>query len=294
MLHRGWSGWRVAATVLVFLSLVACRTDGDADGPAPTNGSPGATTPDTEARPAASLGAEENGPEPESDPAAAVSAGIDDDAAARAERLAAVRSWAYQLQGSDDSGGVLTLAAVAAHGADLLVVDSSRDGSDAGLFTEAELAPLQADGTIVLAYLSIGEAESYRDYFDPTWLAGDQPGPNAPSWLGPTNPDFPDNYKVRYWEPGWQAIILGASGALPRLVAAGFDGVYLDIIDAYEFWEERRAAAGRTAHGGVRRSHRPHSARRPGPPGLPCLSPERPLDPANPHPQPGGALSRGH
>ena len=242
MLHRGWSGWRVAATVLVFLSLVACRTDGDADGPAPTNGSPGATTPDTEARPAASLGAEENGPEPESDPAAAVSAGIDDAAAARAERLAAVRSWAYQLQGSDDSGGVLTLAAVAAHGADLLVVDSSRDGSDAGLFTEAELAPLQADGTTVLAYLSIGEAESYRDYFDPTWLAGDQPGPNAPSWLGPTNPDFPDNYKVRYWEPGWQAIILGASGALPRLVAAGFDGVYLDIIDAYEFWEERPVA----------------------------------------------------
>jgi cysteinyl-tRNA synthetase len=59
----------------------------------------------------------------------------------------------------------------------------------------------------VLAYLSIGEAESYRSYFDPAWKS------DPPPWLGPTNPDWEGNYKVRDWEPA-----------------------RLDIIDAYEFF----------------------------------------------------------
>jgi len=63
----------------------------------------------------------------------------------------------------------------------------------------------------------------------------------APDWLGPNNPNWPSNYKVRYWDPQWQATILGTpSGAdetpLDRIIDAGYDGVYLDIIDAYEFW----------------------------------------------------------
>jgi cysteinyl-tRNA synthetase len=65
----------------------------------------------------------------------------------------------------------------------------------------------------------------------------------APSWLGPSNPRWGGNYKVRYWEPGWQAVILGtADGAgktpLDRIIDAGFDGVYLDIVDGFEFWSD--------------------------------------------------------
>jgi cysteinyl-tRNA synthetase len=54
------------------------------------------------------------------------------------------------------------------------------------------------------------------------------------------NSDFPDNYKVRYWMPGWRAILFGRASPglersyLDRILQAGFDGVYLDIIDAYE------------------------------------------------------------
>ncbi len=159
--------------------------------------------------------------------------GTDEASAARASRLAGVESWAYQLQGP--SGTDLDLAIVDAGGADLLVVEPSRDGSEAGMFTRAEVGAAQADGTIVLAYLSIGEAESYRDYWDDGWVTDGAPTASAPDWLGPLNPDFPDNYKVRYWEEGWQAIVLGR---LDAILDAAFDGVYLDIIDAYEFWEE--------------------------------------------------------
>ncbi len=136
-----------------------------------------------------------------------------------------VRSWAYQLQGED--GDTLDLAPLAASTFQLFVIDYSRDGSDEGAFSHAELTALQAGGRTVLAYLSIGEAESYRYYWDAEWES------EPPSWLGPTNPAWEGNYKVRYWDGAWQEIV---DGYLDRVVDAGFDGVYLDIIDAYEFF----------------------------------------------------------
>src|SRR5690349_2496887 len=91
---------------------------------------------------------------------------------------------------------------------------------------------------VVLSYMSIGEAEDYRYYWDPTWKA------RAPAWLEKENPDWPGNYKVRYWSPEWRALIFGSPGAyLDKIIAAGFDGVYLDIIDVFEYYETSRPTA---------------------------------------------------
>lgn len=44
---------------------------------------------------------------------------------------------------------------------------------------------------------------------------------------------------VRYWEEDWQSVIYGSDGSyLRKILNAGFDGVYLDIIDAFEYFEE--------------------------------------------------------
>jgi cysteinyl-tRNA synthetase len=52
------------------------------------------------------------------------------------------------------------------------------------------------------------------------------------------NPDWPGNYKVKYWETDWQNIIYKNSDSyLNKILTAGFDGVYLDIIDAFEYYE---------------------------------------------------------
>ena len=146
-------------------------------------------------------------------------------------------SFLYQLQNID-------VAQVAASPYDLVVTDYSHDGSAAGKLTTAEVAALRSGGArTALAYLSIGEAENYRYYWQPGWA------PGSPAWLGPPNPDYPDNFKVRYWDPAWQAIIFGSPGAyLDQIIAQGFDGVYLDVIDAFEFWgpdgnNERPSAA---------------------------------------------------
>jgi len=56
--------------------------------------------------------------------------------------------------------------------------------------------------------------------------------------LDAENPDWEGNYKVKYWNTGWQSIIYGNENAyLTKVVDANFDGVYLDIIDAFEYYE---------------------------------------------------------
>lgn len=103
--------------------------------------------------------------------------------------------------------------------------------------TAADIASLKTKtggGTrLVIAYMSIGEAEDYRFYWQDSW------DNDPPSWLDEENPDWEGNYKVKYWKSDWQEIIYGKSSSyLDKIIAAGFDGVYLDIIDAYEYFED--------------------------------------------------------
>ncbi len=143
-----------------------------------------------------------------------------------------IRTWAYWLQDID-------LDQLAASSYDLVVIDYSADGSQSEAFSSEQITALKATGKTVLAYLSIGEAEEGRFYFKSSWTQNGRKTRSAPSWLSYPNPDFPDNFKVRFWDRSWQKIIFGrASGNnqsyLDRIISAGFDGVYLDIIDAFE------------------------------------------------------------
>ncbi|MCR5436870.1 MAG: endo alpha-1,4 polygalactosaminidase [Treponema sp.] len=85
---------------------------------------------------------------------------------------------------------------------------------------------------LVICYMSIGEAEDYRWYWKKSWKK------NPPDYLCKENQDWEGNFKVRYWYPQWQEIICGKDGYLSKILNAGFDGVYLDIIDAFEYFEE--------------------------------------------------------
>ena len=153
-------------------------------------------------------------------------------AAAPSNALAEAKSWGYQLNG-------LNVDLLAKSPYDVIVIDYARDGSQDTALTAQDLERLKKkpDGSrrIVLSYLSIGEAEDYRYYWK--WHWGILWGLFAPSWRGPHNTEWAGNYAVRYWQPGWQSIILGSSdtardGYLDRIIAVGFDGVYLDKIDS--------------------------------------------------------------
>jgi cysteinyl-tRNA synthetase, unknown class len=144
----------------------------------------------------------------------------------------------YQLQRID-------LEALGETRFDLVIMDYSRDGSDNKKFTAEEIGALKdspGGPKTVLSYMSIGEAEDYRWYWQRSWDRNrdGRPDASAPAWLGRSNPDWPGNYKVRYWDPAWQQIVYDY---VDKVLAAGYDGVFLDIVDAYEYWQPGGSSA---------------------------------------------------
>jgi len=128
------------------------------------------------------------------------------------------------------------LQAVKATNYDLIIMDLFFN--DGTAFSAAEIAGLKTKSNggkrLVICYLSIGEAEDYRYYWKADWKT------HPPLWLDGENPDWPGNYKVKYWDPQWQAMIYGNdSSYLYKILAAGFDGAYLDIVDAFEYYEAK-------------------------------------------------------
>jgi cysteinyl-tRNA synthetase, unknown class len=138
--------------------------------------------------------------------------------------LVEIDSFLYQLQYPETSRIELEETDY-----NLLIIDYSETGDESGIWSSGEIASLKnsGGGKILLAYISIGEAETYRYYWDRTWSS------EAPSWLGQPNPDWDGNFKVKYWEAEWQAIIFDY---IDTIIDQGFDGIYMDIVDSYWYW----------------------------------------------------------
>lgn len=139
--------------------------------------------------------------------------------------MAPVADFHYWLQDISPDPAVDHPAAV--------IVDPTRDGTEAGRLSTGDLAAFGA--ATLLAYVSIGEAESYRSYWRSSWDGA------PPSWLGPENPDWAGNFKVRYWHADWREIVLDE---VATICDQGFDGLYADIIDAYYYWSEEEGEIG--------------------------------------------------
>ncbi|MCX6557152.1 MAG: endo alpha-1,4 polygalactosaminidase [Candidatus Aminicenantes bacterium] len=142
-----------------------------------------------------------------------------------------VKHFLYVINPRNFSSAAAFINAVAATYYDLVIIDA--------YFEDRALSAAQIDALktkpdgkrrLVLAYMSIGEAEDYRWYWQSGWT------PGHPDWLGQENPEWEGNYAVAYWQSEWQAIIFQYADIV---MAAGFDGLYLDKIDEYEYWEEK-------------------------------------------------------
>lgn len=187
-----------------------------------------------------------------------------------------VKSWAYQLQHADPQ-------AIARTSYDLVVIDYTRNGDPDLPLKAADVQRMKKkpDGgrRLVLAYVSIGEAEDYRFYWNSEWVetatpekpaaaavpqagapgagpsfapsAGEAAKPDrwvsakAPAWLGDESSTWSGNFAVKYWDINWQDLIFGKPDSfVERVLALGFDGVYLDRVDAYyEHIDEHPSAA---------------------------------------------------
>ncbi len=147
-------------------------------------------------------------------------------------------SFAYVLQADAlAKTKAAVVAQLTACGRDWLVLDARFSSEQP--WTREDLATIRAGraGRKVIAYLSIGEAEDYRVYWQPAWDANHdgKPDSGAPDFLLAQNPEWKGNYRVKYWQAAWQKIILVE---VDQIMAAGFDGVYLDIVDGFETFEQ--------------------------------------------------------
>ena len=134
-------------------------------------------------------------------------------------------SWHYQLQDA-------TYSSLYKQTVDVIVSDP-----DETILLDDDISSLHYQGKTLLAYLSIGEAEDYRSYWTDDWNI------NPPSFLDKENPDWEGNYKVRYWDEDWQNIIFSRAN---ELASQGYDGIYMDIVDAYYYFEEQGRASAKS------------------------------------------------
>lgn len=153
--------------------------------------------------------------------------------------MADVLNFLYLINPAEYASKTDMLTAMQNTDYDLIIMDLFFNDGTAFSSTEIGSLKLKNNGhsRLVICYLSIGEAENYRYYWQSEWRPGN------PAWLSRQNPDWAGNYEVWYWEPAWQAIIYGDTQTnghdsyLKQIIDAGFDGVYLDIIDAFRYWE---------------------------------------------------------
>nr|WP_309755843.1 endo alpha-1,4 polygalactosaminidase [Flavobacterium sp.] len=149
--------------------------------------------------------------------------------------LSQVKNFLYLINPTNFTSKSEFITAVTSTNYDLLIMDLFfKDNTQ---FTSSEIKQLKnkANGgkRLILSYMSIGEAENYRYYWQPSWNT------NKPSWLDTQNPNWAGNYKVKYWNTEWQNIIYGNNNSyLKKIIDSNFDGVYLDIIDAFEYYEQ--------------------------------------------------------
>ena len=117
--------------------------------------------------------------------------------------LSQVKNFLYLINPENFSSKTDFINAITSTNYDLLIMDLFFD--ETAEFTAGEVSQLKnkANGgkRLVISYMSIGEAEDYRYYWQSGWEPGD------PFWLDDENRDWGGNYKVRYWEPEWKKII---------------------------------------------------------------------------------------
>lgn len=142
-----------------------------------------------------------------------------------------INNYAYVLQAeqlAESRQSVVQL--LTESGRDMLIIDAFYESSEDGRWKKTELQQMKSinKNRKIICYFSIGEAEVYRPYWNTDW------NENKPEFILSENPDWPGNFKVKYWDQEWQKVIFTE---LEKISAQGFDGVMLDIVDGFQYFE---------------------------------------------------------
>jgi len=150
-------------------------------------------------------------------------------------QIKSVKNFMYQIEGLTDPAAVDKLAG---SGYDMVIVAPTFDVKGNEKFHASSMVKALHDakpGRLVIATLNIGQAENFRTYWTATWHGENSAGPAVPGYLLGADPNSgADTFLVRFWRPRWQNIFLGPRGLIHRIMGAGFDGVCVQGLDAYD------------------------------------------------------------
>lgn len=122
---------------------------------------------------------------------------------------------------------------------DVVILDAFYRGTEPLTYADMKKLRYKRVGTprLLLAYLDIGTAQSWRYYWKNEWQTGKPPFIDKPK----SDARWGQEYHVRYWHDDWQKIIFGSEDSyLGGLMKLGFDGVVLDGLEDYKWWLEQR------------------------------------------------------
>jgi len=147
-----------------------------------------------------------------------------------------VSSFMYQIQGLDNRSDIDLLDAT---DYDMLVLEPGFNFNDGNYDTSYMVDKLKmkpnGNKRVLLAYIDIGQAEDYRSYWKQNWVAPTSTKTGNPNFLITIDPDgWSGNYPVAYWDDEWKNIWLANGGLIEQIANYGFDGVYLDWVEAYD------------------------------------------------------------
>jgi cysteinyl-tRNA synthetase, unknown class len=151
-----------------------------------------------------------------------------------------VRFWAYQINGLDSDGAV---DALVASRYDLLVLEPTRTDRSSTEFDAAVMvkrlhaspASIGERTKLVVAYIDIGEAEDWRYYWTEDWVAPTDTERGTPDFMIHPDPDgWAGNFPVAFWDQRWKDIMIyNDDSMLQQALDDGFDGIYMDWVEAY-------------------------------------------------------------
>jgi cysteinyl-tRNA synthetase, unknown class len=147
------------------------------------------------------------------------------------EKLSDIKNFLYIINNSNYYSKSAFINALKNTNYDLIFMDLYHNGVK---FNKEEIEKLKVKKNgakrLVIGYMNIGAAEKYRYYWKRPWQL------NNPKWLKKKYDGYDQEVWVEYWCREWQDIIYGNDDSYSKkIVDAGFDGVYLDNVEAYYF-----------------------------------------------------------
>lgn len=141
------------------------------------------------------------------------------------------RNWLPVLSSEKFGSKSEWVAAMEHSNYDILLVDVAYRGMDGLSFADTLKLKYKNLGSRrpVMAVLSLGKAYDSRWYWKPEWRTGEPPFLFAP------DPDVPGSWVVNMEDAQWKEML---GKTLAGIIGAGFDGVVLDDVDTYLWFEE--------------------------------------------------------